>query len=251
VKNFLALSSCVVIGAAFGCAADGTKTGNGVQMEFVATGQSLVEADSGSSAPFAVTDLQGTTFWIDDAKLVVSEIELRAKGEDLCTFDTVDGITCTNGRIRIREVMELDLLAPRGNRVLQGLEFPAVVYDRVEVRTQTLDKDSLLGPVSFHVSGQVTFNGQTNVFVLSLKRNETLRFENLNGVAMADNEWLSAQIELRSWFATLPLTDCVEAGDVVLEQDTWMFTESSKCKQIEQLFVEELLKSTRLSKSQR
>lgn len=242
---------CSFVGALVvaACAADGTKTGNGVQMEFVATGQALTESDASMSHSLAVTDLQGTTFLIDEALLIVSEIELRAKGADLCTFDVPASTTCTNGRIRLRDIMELDLLAPPSNASLLGIEFPAVVYDRVEVRTEALDKDSALGPVSFFVAGQVTLDGQTKPFVLSLKRNETLRFENLEGVDVANGQWLSAQIDLQAWFNVLPLTSCVESGDVTLEQDTWLFTEGSKCKDIEQTFVEELLKATRLSKT--
>lgn len=230
------------------CAADGTKTGNGVHMEFAAAGQALSVSDAGAPVPFVVVDLQGSKFEIDEVVLSVSRVELRAKGENLCNFELPPTVTCTNGRLRLREQMELDLLSPGSDPQLSALEFPPVVYDRVEVRTQALDKDSALGSVSFYVSGRATINEQPNRFVLSLKRNETLRFENVDGVDLDVGQTLSAQIDVRSWFARLPLTSCVEAGGVSLAGDTWLFTEDSKCKQVEQTFVEELRRSTELSR---
>lgn len=241
-------AACALLSVA--CAADGTKTGNGVQMEFVASGASLTDSDVHAST-LVVTDLQGTTFLVDEALLIVSQVELRAKGEDLCSFELSDSINCTNGRLRFSETMQLDLLGPRTNERLMSLAFPEVTYDRVEVRTQALAKDSALGPVSFYVAGQVTLDGSARPFVLSLKRNETLRFENSVGVDVASGQWLSAQIDLSAWFGKLPLTSCIEAGEVALEGDTWMFTEDSKCKEIERLFVEELRLATRLSRSER
>jgi hypothetical protein len=233
------------------CAPDGTKTGNGVQMEFVVNGEALTQADGGAAQPLLVEDKQGTSFLIDEAVLIVSQLELRAKDEDLCAFELSESLVCTNGRLRLRQNLELDLLAPRTNSVLRDLVFPAVVYDRVEVRTQALNKDSALGPVSFYLSGQVTVNERTNAFVVSLKRNETLRFEALEGVNVREGQWLSAQIDVRAWFEQLPLTDCITAGDVTLEQDTWQFTEQSKCKEIESTFVDALRQATRLRKNER
>lgn len=247
MKSLRWLGATILAIAPWGCAAGGTKTGNGVHMEFAATGQALSVSDGGTPLPFVVVDLQGSTFEIEEVMLIVSRLELRAKGEDICGFELAPAFTCTNGRLRLREQIELDLLSPGSNEQLNALEVPPLVYDRVEVRTQALDKDSALGAVSFYVSGRATINEQSNRFVLSLKRNETLRFEN-DGLALDVGSTLSSEIDLRSWFARLPLTSCVDAGDVALAGGTWVFTEDSKCKQVEQTFVEELRNATRLAR---
>lgn len=251
MKPAKTLITCVFLASAAGCAADGTKTGNGVQLELAAVNQALTQSDTQPTdaglASIGLRDQQGTSLVLDQAVLVVSEIELRAKGTDLCAFERSADVDCTNGRLRLRGLFELDLLAPESSE-LAAFSFPAVVYDQVEVRTEALDKDSQWGAVSFYLTGRMQAGAEETPFVVSLKRNVTLRFEELNGVSVRAGEWLSARIDLAAWFAHMPLTDCIERGDVETIEEAWVFSEDSKCKEIENSFLVQLNAATRLAR---
>src|SRR5690606_25238982 len=132
------LSLLVVVG----CSSDGTKTGNGMQMEFATARERLLLADAGALGVSAV-DRSGAHFRLDRAELSLGEIELRARDFDPCPeVDVFGSGSCGNKRFSLREPIVVDLLTRRSTPSLDGYVFPAGVYDRIEARIEPIDDDA-------------------------------------------------------------------------------------------------------------
>jgi hypothetical protein len=244
-----ALCTLLFVGA---CASEGTKTGNGIRLEFAATQSPLTaivdagaatEPDGGPSRPAA----QGT-FRLESAWLNISEVTLRGPSS-LCEGALAGSdVECADGRLRVRREMTLDLLDPRTSPLSEYV-FPSTVYDRVDIRFD--DDGATLGEVaraSFVFSGTLERGGAKERVLITSRRNDELRFENTTGVDVFENEWLEAEIDVARWIAALPLSTCIDSGEVENVDGVWWFDDNTRCGDVPRLIFDELGASTRLDK---
>ncbi len=240
------------------CAADGTKTGNGITMEFATTseGLHLAEPDAGAADADAglglsdglrTTDAAGSVFTITEAHMAVTEIELRQDGGINCAA-VVDqsGLDCDEDRLRLRFDFDVDLLAGRTAPDLRDFELPAGIYQRVEVTIDDLEDDAAFADSTFFVNGEFSYEGDVVSFELSLARTETLRFEGSTGVLVEPGENLVARLDVSEWFRTLPITECVDSGELEIEDGHLVIADSGGCSELENAFVDALRASTAL-----
>ncbi len=258
-----AIAACIAL--CWSCAADGTKTGNGITMEFGTSHQALSvtdDRDGGTNAKRSdaastdgargvglyTTDASGASFFIETATMAVTRIELRTPDTMPCSaLEFGAGVECDADRLRIRGAFELDLLARAAKPSLDLFELPTGTYTRVDVDLERLDRETLLGRNTFAVAGHFEYQGQLRDFRLALERNETMRFESPSGALVEAGQSLLAAFDVAVWFEALPIIDCLEAGELELTASGLVITEASGCSDIENAFVEALRRSTELN----
>lgn len=235
------------------CASEGTKTGNGIHLEFAATQSPLTSAlDAGStSEPDGGPSASGKpgAFRLEGAWLNVSEVTLRGPSALCESGGLLDSdVECADGRLRVRRAMTLDLQNPRTSP-LSNYVFPSTVYDRVDVRFD--DDGAPIGGIeraSFVFTGVLDVGGAEERVVITSRRNDELRFENTSGIDVLENELLEAQVDVTRWIAALPLVTCIESGEVENIEGAWRFDDATGCGDVPRLVVDELGASTRLDK---
>ncbi len=243
-RRGLALAALLL---AQGCSSDGTKTGNGMRLDFSVAGESLLTRDAGQvDSLLHVVDSSGTRYDIGVAKLSLGKLELRADGFDPCPEPMPEQARCSKGRFTWDEAMVADLITRETSPDLSVYQFPVGRYDRVQVRIDPRPKSAPEGRVSLWVEGTAHWGGEERPFVLAIKRSETLRFEDVAGVLVEDEQWLSAELDLELWFAALPLTDCYEDGGLDEVAGAIRIDDTSRCSEVERALVDVLRSSTGL-----
>lgn len=206
------------------------------------------------AAPGALggTDAQGNALMIENAVAHVRHIELDLPADRSCAelsgFDFQPPVRCDGDgadddadssadKIVIEGPFVVDLVAGTAQPSLDALTLPAGTYERVDVRfdhaedaTETLGDDTLVADGRYNASAQAL------AFELRLRFNEDARFETERGVEVGGdtgNEIL-LWLDVSEWFSALPITQCIEDGDLTIEQGTLRIDEdSSDCSDIE------------------
>ncbi len=111
---------------------------------------------------------------------------------------------------------------------LSNFLIPSGNYVRIDVRIEEAKaEDGLLTPAdplngrSLVASGQFEYQGSLHTLNLRLKFNETIRFENPNGIPVSESGANDVVVTLdeNSWFTGINLTACLDNGDLTLEAD--------------------------------
>ncbi len=244
----------LISGTIWGCASDGTKTGNGVTLEFAATQQGLsIETDAGvddalpPEAELRTVDSSGTVFTLERALLGVTQIELRTPSGVPCEgLELHAGVDCDAERLRIRQDFELDLLRRRSKPSLDEYRLPPGIYERLDISLDEL-KDSELGRATLLLEGRMDPAGRDLPFVLTIENSESLRFENTSGVNVDDGESLLGLLDVQAWFSALPITSCLDADELELQDGILLIEDADGCSEIEAEFIDALRASTELT----
>lgn len=235
---FFAVSASVAV---HGCAV-GTDTGPDIQ--FLATSGS----EALSTAP-TVPDAQQTGFTIESVRANVRDIELELESGVGCDdFDDLDArAQCDSegdrGVIVLAGPFLVDLFNGTSTPALDDLRLPALTYRRIDVRFDDADPDDgivnpndPLAENTFRATGTFSYDGAPRQFEITLAFSEDARFENASGIALEEGtaEDLIVQLDAREWLRALPLTQCLDDGDLTLEGNRLRVSDGSGgCSDIE------------------
>ncbi|MCB0221413.1 MAG: hypothetical protein KDH09_17075 [Chrysiogenetes bacterium] len=239
MKQFLCILMviCTSIPLAGGCGDGGLKTGNGItqspQISLEATSSNPV-ATLSKSATRAIDgtligyDQQGTKFVVESARASVHEIEVELPGPLDCNdFDEneVDDnefvtVSCEADSVSIEGSMVADLVNRTLTPMVPELPFPIASYTHGSVQFEPAENLPSMDPLSditFHATGRFDYDGSERTFEFALDFSGESFFENLTGVPFGDlGETLRLQLDVASWFAALPITTCLDDGDLTL-----------------------------------
>jgi hypothetical protein len=230
------------------------------------TAEFEVVPDSG----FPATDADGTTFFIDTALAYVRDIELDLPAELSCTdFDVeafVAPVSCINGEnvLAVDGPFVIDLIEASSTPPLVDIGLPAGVYERIDIRFDDAEvseglitAESPLNENTMYIAGTFVFdledvNEVEKTFELALKFNEDVRFEEETGGIELDEgatENLVLMLDVSQWFAALPITTCIDDGDLIVDGNSHLLiTDSGNCSTIENDLKEAMKTSGQLDK---
>lgn len=246
----LALVSLPLLG---GCGEGGLKTGNGAN-----TPQISLEATSSNVAAPATTqargvpgelvgfDQQNTRFVVESARASVSEIEIELPGVlDCGDFDEneVDDdesvvVQCEDDSVEIDGMLVADLVNRTFTPAIPQLPFPIATYEYVRVQFEPADQLPGTDPLSnltIYATGRFHYDGSDRTFEFALDFSESATFEDMLGVPFGDlGETLRLRLDVADWFSALPITDCLDNGDLMLVNDHLLLSDGSGgCSDIE------------------
>jgi len=237
-----------LIFALFACAC-GTETGNGLVMRATESGSGLraAQSDLGLSA----TDAQGTQLSLTLAQINVGKIEFDAPGTKPCAEADFSNsglsVRCDGAKIRIEGPILVDLMTGTSQPSLENLVIPAGIYKRIDVRFEQLKG----GDVTLTASGEIAYRQMPTPYDLALKFNEDARFESPGGITITEDagEQVLLELDVRRWFSALPLTDCLDDGDLMIEGGRIAIRDKgSKCGMVEAALKDAIKASGRLGK---
>lgn len=219
-------------------AACGAETGNGL-----ATAKLGLVSGSNTTNAFVGVDEQGTALTVTGARAYLRHLEFFAEKKT-----KLDGPYAA------------DLITRTASPSLAGLNIPAGTYQRVDVRfTKGKAVDGVIGdddPLideSFLASGTIDYpTGQTTPFELALHFEEDASFQNSEGIEIEENGTYDflLDFDVAGWFSTLPITDCLESGDLLIENGLISIRDKGpgRCNAIEKSLTDAIKASTKLRK---
>ncbi len=199
----------------------GTKTGNGITLEFVSSEQALRFSNDAGANPDADHSFGGSpgSFppgdWevrIDVATMRVSQIDVVPATEVDCDAVLFKNVECLDDRYRISESIELDLLTGMSEPNLEEYRFPPGEYDSVEVSLAVPSGDDSEG-AALRFSGVVEFGGEPMPFEFEVSEARGLTFTSLDGTSLdiGTGSTLQATLDLGRLFELNP-PNCVVFG---------------------------------------
>lgn len=208
---------------------DGGRSGTVIALR-AATAEGL-----GGPGGLTTEDGGGGSLDIVAARVIVRDIELDFADDDLdCAAleeELAPPVSCDDDEtIVIEGPFEVDLLTGEATPSLEGLTIPAAEYRRVDVRIQSDD-----GP-SFEAITEL--DGDVSSAHIALDFTEDARFESEDGVLLdGDAGTLLVRLDVDAWFSGVPLTRCIDDGDVEIQDDHAVIDEDTSgggdCSDIE------------------
>ncbi len=237
-KNLLIALTVIFAAACDTGASKGTDTGNGLRL-------GLTAAD-GQAGPYDAEDAQGTQFTVRTAKANVASVLLFLPAEIDCDeIEPHEQATCNPARYEISGPFEIDLVTMTSNPPIEA-PIPVGTYKRVEVRFVsggTLGDRTLVG------SGVFDDNGTETGFDFAFGFNATSRFESEGGVVIQPDNELLALLDVSTWLSAAPITDCLQAGDVDVNDGRLQLADGrGQCRALENDIVDAVKKSGRLDR---
>ncbi len=192
-----------------------------------------------------VEEAGGGELVLDNALAFVRDIE----------FDLPDGVSCSgdddfdgecdedSDKIVVTGPWLVDLMTGTATPPMDDIRIPAGRYKRVDVRFDDAEPAQAPGleiPAELAgatlVADGTTSTGDAERFQLRLKFNEDARFETEDGIDVDETGTQAMLLELdaSSWFASVNLSDCVEDGDLAIDDGVLMIDdEDGSCSDIE------------------
>jgi hypothetical protein len=156
--------------------------------------------------------------------------------------------------ILIRGPFVVDLLAGVSTPSLSRVRVPAVAYTRIDVRIDdgelgegVLRSGDELIDRSLVVWADFVYMGTPVELRLSLKFNEDVRFEAPRGVPAGPE--LRLELEVDRWLSGIRLADCLDGGDLVVEDGVLLVDDDSargECSDLEGDIKDNVKNSARL-----
>lgn len=219
----------------------GTETGNAMDVTVAA----ISSAYPTEMFPIGA-DPSGTEFSVEEAYAYVNNIE----------FDLPEGTTCADfdpaelsapvfceeedgdDGFRVEGPYVIDLIAGDSTPALRQLSIPPATYNRVFVRLDVSESGGppvpadLLGNTLL-ARGSFSYDGSPAHFELALSFTEEARFEQITGVMTRD---VLLALDVVDWFAAAPITECLDDGDLTLDNGTLTIQSSAggACTSLEQ-----------------
>lgn len=217
----------------------GAETGNGL-----VTAKAGLVSGNNTTNGFSGTDEQGTALTVTSARAYLRHFEFFA-----------DKTTKIDGPYAA------DLITRVATPSLAGLDIPAGNYKRVDARF-TMAKmndgvlsagDPLLGE-SFIAGGTIDYpTGQTTMFELALHFEEDASFQNAEGIEIEENGThdVLLDFDVAGWFSTLPITRCLDDGDLEIENGLISIRDKGpgRCNEIEKSLKDTIKASAKLRKN--
>ncbi len=242
----------------------GAETGNGlgptVTLRATQSGSGLHAAQDPPVLRGA--DAQGTPLSVAHARVSVKRIELEKQvgGEACREADFVDSgfsVTCDGDKLRIEGPIVVDLMTGASTPSLERVVLPAATYQRVDVRLEQaragdvlMAGDPLIG-ATLVADGELDYRGQPTPYDLALKFNEDARFESSTGVTVSEAgaEQLLLLLDVTQWFAAVPLTGCLDDGDLTIEGGRiHVIDKGRRCSDVEKQLKDAIKGSSKLGK---
>jgi len=220
---------------------------------------------------FPATDADGTTFHIEMARAYVRDIELDLPDLSLCdqfedgTFS--ERVECAPGddKIVIAGPFMVDLVNATSTPGLANVGLPGGAYQRIDIRfddAETADglvtAEDPLNTNTLIMSGTFKYDpddaGEVEkTFDMVLKFNEDVRFEGPEEDIVLDEgsaEDLVLRLDVAMWFDALPITTCINDGDLVVDENNHLLVaDSGGCSTIENDLKEAMKTSGQLDKN--
>jgi hypothetical protein len=237
-------------------AACGTETGNGL----VTTKAGLVSGDNTTNG-FTGTDQQGTTLAVTSAHAYLRHFEFQRPGgkQDCEGYSASNNarIKCDGGKIRVNGPFAANLITRTATPSIGELEIPVGNYKRVDIHfTQEKMVDGVVpagDPLSgktLIASGNIAYPmGALTPFDLALEFEDDARFENTAGVEVGEDgvQEIFLDLDVMSWFAALPLTRCLDDGDLMIENGRITIEDQgARCNGLENALKEAIKTSAKL-----
>ena len=237
---------------------------------------------------FPATDANGTTFNIDMARGYVRDVELDLPDGTLCgQFEEgvfSDPVSCVSAtepaegeergkdKIVVAGPFDVDLVNGTSSPSLDNVGIPSGAYQRIDIRFEEADAledglvavDDALNGNTIIMSGTFKMNPNDEdepekTFEMALTFTEDVRFEGPGTDIVLDEndaEDLVLKLDVAMWFITLPITTCINDGDLVIDEtnhlvisDSGSGIEGDDCDQIEGALKEAMKTSGQLDKN--
>ncbi|MBW2391200.1 MAG: hypothetical protein JRG89_22600 [Deltaproteobacteria bacterium] len=219
---------------------------------------------------FPATDADGTTFHIDMARGYLRDIELDLADGEMCDqFEEgmfSEPVSCAPGddKIVISGPFMVDLVNAISEPDLKNVGIPGGLYQRIDVRFDDAEVadglvtvDDPLNENTLIMSGTFKFDPEDageveKTFEMALKFNEDVRFEGpAEDIVLDDSdaEDLVLRLDVAMWFNALPITTCIDDGDLVVDDDNHLvIADSGNCSTVENDLKEAMKTSGQLDK---
>lgn len=246
MRRILAVLSVAVLCVAASCSDGGTKTGNGITARIQAystapapavkstnvrglAGTAQSAATAGSGMLYA-PDAQGTVFTITSVETYLSDLQLKLPEETGCPdysdFAFYPPLSCNDGKINIEGPFVADMGA--------GTLFPSPGLLKVPPGTYG-EANALLEPgnpvdgiisggdpldgITIHGEGTFIYNMNPRTFEFSISFTDKATFYSLTGIPVAGIgiDHLVLAVDTAVWFAALPITDCLDTGELNID----------------------------------
>ena len=207
--------------------AEGTNTGNGVVSLSL---NALTPEGAPAEGPLPVADADGTALSLTRARAAVREVRLQLPDGVRCDAlaDTIEPPwVCEAGDdwVRLRTGFVVDLLDPTPPAALTEAALPPLDWRRAEVRFQDGGDFAGVGDplqdLTIDAAGTFEYRGATRRFTLGLDFTADARFESGGTLALPADAAsdLLLGLDAGAWFAALPLTGCLDDGDLEFSGD--------------------------------
>lgn len=150
----------------------------------------------------------------------------------------------------------VDLLTGESSPDLRKVRLPTGVYKRIDFRLddakdQGLSATDPLNGNTFVARATFQNNGQPTTLAVALSFNEDLRVEEENGVTLSGDEGeLLLLLKPTSWLSDVPVIDCLNKGDLVVDNGVVLLDERPKggCSGVEDTLKRNIKRSMDLDK---
>ncbi len=254
--HHLLLAACVALGSA-ACGKEGTWTGNGISPSdilildgkgvFADIDALMVSTESDGESPL-IHDAQGTEFRITAALASVDRIAFRLAETDSCgEFQEVFEnryYTCLNGFVRINGPFQIDLLTGQFTPSLGNLPVPLsnyqwmeLVFEQGDAAVSPVEDGSPLIGRSIWVEGIYGDPEDGIAFELPVTREFGVRV--YGPLSQPKAGVIDFILDGDAWLAGLPVTDCVDEGDLTVSDDLLVLENGTgDCSTLENDIVE-------------
>ncbi len=224
-------------------ATEGTNTGNGVVSLSL---NALTAEGAPAEGALPVADADGTALSLTHARAAVREVRLQLPDGVRCDALAAGTIeapwVCEAGDdwVRLRTGFVVDLLDPTPPAALTEAELPSLDWRRAEVRFQDggdfAPAGDPLQDLTIDAEGTFEYQGEARRFTLGLDFSADARFDSAGSLELPADAASSLLLGLdaAAWFATLPLTACLDDGDLEFSGDVVEVTDGKGgCSDVE------------------
>lgn len=224
-------------------ATEGTNTGNGVVSLSL---NALTAEGAPAEGALPVADADGTALSLTRARAAVREVRLQLPDGvrcDVLAAGTIEAPwVCEAGDdwVRLRSGFVVDLLDPAPPAALADAVLPPLDWRRAEVRFQDggdfADAGDPLQDLTIDAEGTFEYQGEARRFTLGLDFSADARFDSAGGLELPADaaSGLLLGLDAAAWFETLPLTTCLDDGDLAFTGDVVEVTDGKGgCSDVE------------------
>jgi len=216
LKQLLILSLSILV--IMGCeeATEDAETQATINMKL---SQSMAKSVDGADT-YTVVDEGGTTFTITEARVNVRHIQF-----DLPEDSEQD----STNKVSLDGPFVFDLINGTQTPAINAFEVEQGIYRRIDVRFDDAEaSDALLSAGdelldnTMLIAGTFDYDGTSGRnFRFVLKFNEDLRFEEPDGISVAEGETTEFLLSLNvtEWLTGINITSCLDGGDLSLESN--------------------------------
>ncbi len=159
-----------------------------------------------------------------DESQTSSDSASMMKSEDAAETETGDGSDVENDEIEFKGPFVVDLLAGTVTPPLSDLVIPSGVYKEIKFKIQPLEQgsnlvaaDDLLNGRSLVVKGTFDDGASVKTFILALKLDEEISFEDPAGFPVLESTAINdliISLDVNKWFQNVGIGACLNSGSV-------------------------------------